>query len=249
MRAVLLAKATITSMGGLRSSIRESHGSPVDPFRMAQRTEALAPMINSRRRVRSPMRDVSPSFCLPPEERCSGVRPSHAAKSRPLLNVVAEGASAARAVAVIGPMPGMVINRLASASSLARRAISRSSTATRSIQGPQLRNEESQDRAGGFGDGAILFLNLRHQLGHVEEALRSHKSKLRKMAADCIDRLGPLANHEIADAEHHCRSLLLFAFCRYETHGRPQSSFTDRFSVSRIVFLTLHKWLDVSRSD
>ena len=68
------------------------------------------------------------------------------------------------------------------------------------IQGPQLRNEERQDRAGGFGDGAILFLNLRHQLGHVEEALRSHKSKLRKMAADCIDRLGPLANHEIAEA-------------------------------------------------
>jgi hypothetical protein len=83
----------------------------------------------------------------------------------------------------------------------------------------------------------------------VEEALRSHKSKFRKMAAYCIDRLGPLANHKIADAEHHCRSLLLFAFCRYEPHGRPLSSFTDRFSVSRIVLLTLHKWLDVSRSN
>lgn len=60
---------------------------PVDPFRMAQRTAALAPMSSSRRRVRSPMRDVSPSFCLPPEERCGCVSPSHAAKSRPLLKV------------------------------------------------------------------------------------------------------------------------------------------------------------------
>jgi integrase/recombinase XerD len=85
IRAVLLARATITSMDGLRTSMRASQGSAVEPLRFAQRTAALAPMINSRRRVRSPMRDVLPSFCFPPVERCSGVSPSHAAKSRPLL--------------------------------------------------------------------------------------------------------------------------------------------------------------------
>lgn len=73
------------------------------PLRIAQRTAALAPMISSPRKVRSPIRDVSPSFCLPPVERCSGVSPSHAAKSRPLLKAWAVGARATSAVAVIGP--------------------------------------------------------------------------------------------------------------------------------------------------
>jgi hypothetical protein len=85
MRAILLARATITSMGGLRFSMRASHGCVVEPLRIAQRTVALAPMISSRRKVRSPLREVSPSFYFPPVERCSGVSPSHAAKSRPLL--------------------------------------------------------------------------------------------------------------------------------------------------------------------
>lgn len=62
--------------------MRASQESAVEPLRIAQRTAALAPMISSRRRVRSPIRDVLPSFCLPPVERCSGVSPSHAAKSR-----------------------------------------------------------------------------------------------------------------------------------------------------------------------
>lgn len=69
----------------------------------------------------------------------------------------------------------------------------------------------------------------------MEEALRSHKSKFRKMAAYCIDRLGPLANHKIADAEHNGRGLLLFALHGHEPHGRPLGRFADRFRVSWIV--------------
>ncbi|MBB4577683.1 hypothetical protein GGI59_006597 [Rhizobium lentis] len=156
MRAVLLARATITSMGGLRSSICESQGSR-DPFRIAQRTAALAPMISNRRKVRSPMREVSPSFCFPPEDRCSGVRPSHAAKLCPFLNVVADGASAASAVAVIGPIPGIVIKRLASASSLARRAISRSNTAT--LSSSDCNCTTSSDKIGRAASGMAASLS------------------------------------------------------------------------------------------
>jgi hypothetical protein len=43
----LLARATITSMGGLRLSMRASHGCVVEPLRIAQRTVALAPMISN----------------------------------------------------------------------------------------------------------------------------------------------------------------------------------------------------------
>ena len=106
MRAILLARATITSMGGLRASIRPSHDFSEAPRRRACRTTALAPLVSRRRSVRSPILEVAPSFCFPPVECCNGVSPSHAAKSRPRLKLVAWGAKAISAVAVIGPTPG-----------------------------------------------------------------------------------------------------------------------------------------------
>jgi len=41
MRAILLARAIMTSMRGLRASMRSNHDPT--PFRAAQRTTALAP--------------------------------------------------------------------------------------------------------------------------------------------------------------------------------------------------------------
>jgi len=83
MRAVLLANATITSMGGLRASIRASQEPAGMPLRFAQRTTPEQAMIKRRRRVRSSMREVRPILCFPPVDFCSGVRPIQAAKSRP----------------------------------------------------------------------------------------------------------------------------------------------------------------------
>jgi hypothetical protein len=57
-----------------RSCIRRSHMQvgatdlPSCPYASAHRTAALAPIISKRRKVRSPILDVSPSFCLPPVE-------------------------------------------------------------------------------------------------------------------------------------------------------------------------------------
>ena len=83
MRAILLARATVTSIFGLRASICASHDPSGAPRRLACRTTALAPMISRRRIVRSPRFETAPSFCLPPVDFCSGVSPSQAAKSRP----------------------------------------------------------------------------------------------------------------------------------------------------------------------
>src|SRR4051794_19744139 len=69
MRAILLASATRTSMGGLRASMRPSHEPAGTPLRAAQRATALAPMISKRRSERSPILDVLPSRSLPPLER------------------------------------------------------------------------------------------------------------------------------------------------------------------------------------
>lgn len=45
MRALLLAKAPMTSIGGLRATIRPSHEPACMPLRPAQRTTALAAMM------------------------------------------------------------------------------------------------------------------------------------------------------------------------------------------------------------
>jgi hypothetical protein len=75
MRAFLLALATTTSIRGLRASKRSNHDPASTPFRTAQCTTALAPMISRRRIVRSPL-EVPPSFRLPPVDRWNGVSPS-----------------------------------------------------------------------------------------------------------------------------------------------------------------------------
>jgi hypothetical protein len=116
----LLAKATATSIRGLRVSMRCNHDPAGAPFRAAQPTTALAPMISRRRIVRSPLCEVPPSLCLPPVDRCTGVRPSQAAKSRALEKVCAGGAKALIAAAVMGPIPGMVFSRRASPSSYSK---------------------------------------------------------------------------------------------------------------------------------
>ncbi len=127
IRAVRLASATVISMGCFLPNIRLSQDPSGAPWRAAHRTTDAAPMINNRRKSRWPILDVLPSFVLPPVEFCLGVSPNHAEKSRPFVKLAEGGANASRAVAMTGPIPGMVIRRFAISSSLARCAISASS--------------------------------------------------------------------------------------------------------------------------
>ena len=128
VRAVLLARATVTSILGLRASIPASHN-PAGALRWpAQRTTALAPRMSKRRMVRSPIFETAPNFCLPPVDFYNGTSPNQAAKSRPARKPSGAGTRAMIAVAAIGPMPGIVMSRRATGSAFARRVISASST-------------------------------------------------------------------------------------------------------------------------
>src|SRR5208337_3401826 len=51
-RAILFANATLTSIAGLRAIMLASHEPAGAPFRAAQRTTELAPMMSRRRSVR-----------------------------------------------------------------------------------------------------------------------------------------------------------------------------------------------------
>ena len=128
MRAILFASATIASIGGFLWRMLASQALGLIFPRLTQETTALAPMISRRLSVRSPILDIRPNRCFPPVDRSSGVKPTHAAKSRPFRKVVGSGARAAIAAAVTGPIPGTEVNRLASRSSRARFWISLSNS-------------------------------------------------------------------------------------------------------------------------
>src|SRR5262249_23559906 len=109
MRAVLLASATATTKLGRRRRKPITQGSALVAFERSKL--ALAPLIISRRKYWLPRLEILPRRVLPPVEFCRGTRPSHAANSRPLRNAVGSTTVAAIAVAMIGPMPGMVARR------------------------------------------------------------------------------------------------------------------------------------------
>src|SRR5262244_2906376 len=109
MRAVLFANATATTSGGRRRRSPITHGSALVAFERSKL--ALAPLIRSRRKYGLPRLDIPPRRCLPPVEFCRGTKPSQAANSRPLRKPLGSTTVAARAVAMIGPMPGTLAKR------------------------------------------------------------------------------------------------------------------------------------------
>src|SRR6185369_11400228 len=106
MRAVLLARATATTKLGRRRRRPITHGSALVAFE--RNRLALAPLISNRRKYWLPRLDMPPRRCLPPVEFCRGTRPSQAANSRPLRKPPGSATLAAIALAMIGPMPGIV---------------------------------------------------------------------------------------------------------------------------------------------
>lgn len=111
VRASLFATATATTMGRRRSSKASIHGPSTRERAFGYRTTVRAPKTSRWRRYRSPCLVMPPSLCLPPDEFCRGVSPSQAANSRPDRNADGSGIVAAKAVAVIGPIPGMVASK------------------------------------------------------------------------------------------------------------------------------------------
>jgi len=72
---------------------------------------ARAPWISSLRTELSPRLLIPNKRVCPPVECCVGTKPHQAANWRPFLHTPPLPTAATRAVAVIGPIPGMVIKR------------------------------------------------------------------------------------------------------------------------------------------
>src|SRR5262249_37948998 len=106
MRAVLVPTATAPPRCGRRRRGPIPQGPALVAFERSKL--ALAPLIIGRRKYWLPRFEILPRRVLPPVEFCRGTRPSHAANSRPLRNAVGSPTVAAMAVAMIGPIPGII---------------------------------------------------------------------------------------------------------------------------------------------
>src|SRR5215813_6639010 len=72
---------------------------------------AMAPLTSNHRKYRLPCFVMLPSLSLPPVVCCFGTSPIQAARPRPELNAFQSLISATRAVATIGPIPGISSSR------------------------------------------------------------------------------------------------------------------------------------------
>ena len=110
MRAILLASATAATLIGRRSIICASQRRRV-PCCRAYRITAMAPVTSSHRKYRFPCFEILPRRSLPPVECCLGTSPIQAARLRPDENSFQSPTSETRAVATIGPTPGICSSR------------------------------------------------------------------------------------------------------------------------------------------
>ena len=84
IRAFLSASATATSLYGFRASNPANHAGKGTP-RFACLIIDVAPTTSRVLSCRLPCFEIDPSFSFPPLESKRGVKPSQAAKSRPVL--------------------------------------------------------------------------------------------------------------------------------------------------------------------
>src|SRR6478672_7099664 len=152
----------------------------------------------------------------------AAVRPSQAAKSRPLAKVSAGGARAAIAVAEIGPMPGTVISLRDTASSRARRAISLSRAAILPLRPASRSNiNRNMARAASGSELAISSSSSRSaSIVTCDGPLGAIQPYSVRWPPDRVDELGSLPHQQITGPKHQARRLLLFALHRHEPHAR-----------------------------
>jgi hypothetical protein len=135
-------------------------------------------------------------------EACLGVSPIHAARSRPRSKLSIGGAKVVNAMTITGPMPGMVMSRLATSSFLARCLISRSRS---SIRCDKSRITLSRSRRiARAGSGRLLACRRSTPpTGRRGQCPRRDEAELRHMATQGVDRVAPLANQKVARLEGH----------------------------------------------
>jgi hypothetical protein len=159
---------------------------------------------------------------------------------------VASPIVAASAVAVIGPIPGIVpLAHLVLPSLLGQPGVELLDPAFRVAQ---LVNQTLKNAPGQGGNPRILQVGQHGgQLRDRAGALRRHDAEFGQVGAQRVDQLGLLADQGLAHPVDRQGALLLLGLDRHEPQARPLHRLADRLGVGPVVLLALDVGLDVLR--
>src|SRR3954464_6047182 len=236
MRAILLARATVTCRTGRRSSSPRTHA-PAALFHCSARyTIEVAPSTSKVRICRLPVLVILPRRVLPPLECWRGTNPSQAAKWRALLKLpMVSPTVAGIGEAVIDPMPGIVARRRAVSLCRACATIWRSRSSIRSVVTQQC--SRSSANVACLLRNARILLHQRHQLLELVHALRHDKAELGRQPTHGIGQHGMLLDQQGSHRMQGKDALLLQALHRDELRLGSGRGGADRRGVSRVVLL------------
>lgn len=117
------------------------------------------------------------------------------------------------------------------------------------LQLGQGRNQHIECGEGIGWQAAFRVFGDCNQLRRVGRPLWGDLSELAQMPSQCIDGLGPLPDQKLMHAEHHRRTLRLFALHRHKAHRRTQRGLADRLGIGCIIFLVFDKGLHLGGWD
>src|SRR5215217_4232568 len=139
----------------------------------------------------------------------------------------------------------MVISRRATAFSLACRAISRSSTATRSSNDRSSSTRTARIPRAAWGraeaGSSMAAISLQVWTGPLAAITPNSAKWPRSALMACA-----LTNQKIPRAEHDGVGLLVRALEGHKPHGGTLGGLADRFGIGHVVLLSLDKGLHVS---
>src|SRR5262249_24988905 len=171
---------------------------------------------------------------------CRGTRPSQAANSRPLRKPLGSTTVAARAVAMIGPMPGTLARRWLTGLLLcqAMSCFSIAATAAASCSICAASTCNTWRAKSGHRRAAATAANG-DQLADVAKALRRDHAELGKMPAQSVHQTRTLAHQPLPATMQQHSSLLVSRLDRHKAHRRAPNRLADRFGIGGIVLVAL----------
>ena len=185
---------------------------------------------------------------MPPVECCLGTRPIQAARLRPDENAFQSPTSATRAVATIGPTPGISSRRRLSSQERCQAWMRFSIAPISAVMATYWRARTSRlNRAAAGMRSSSPLARILSSSAVPLRPLAEMMPSLSHVPTDRVRQHGSLTNQELPAAMQHQARLLLFRFGGYKPHRRPRHRLADGGSVVGIVLATLKISLHVTR--
>ena len=196
------------------------------PFRTAERTTVIAPMISRRRISRWPLFEIFPRTCLPPVDCCRGTllpgdKPEpggEIASSFEDIHRRREGLDRQRRDGANPRHRLQTPCRFRACRFLSRRLLEFGDGFRQPFDPIKKDTRQFRDEK---RKRCCLILDRLFKNFHIRRPLRSHDAVLRQMTAQRVYQLRALPDQEIPRPEQHAARLLFLGLNRDKAHRRP----------------------------